>query len=214
MSAEKAVIHATPKLLKAAAYAAAKSDIRWYLQGVYIEATADQTIAVATNGHFMVAVRDQAKNEVSEPTSLILPAKIVAALSKPVVAGRWDHAHRLQRVGGNKWSCELPGWGCGLSATFSQVDGKYPDWRRVIPSSMSGEPGVFNQQYVHLIHEAAKAFTNSKQTNVIVMADGPVKGAVVRADTARIGDFIGIVMPIRSEIDQARFLEIPKWATA
>ena len=59
--------------LRSAAHGMATRDIRYYLNGLLVEATKSQTTAVGTDGHMIVANRCEAENEIDENINLIIP---------------------------------------------------------------------------------------------------------------------------------------------
>ena len=66
--------------LLSAAHGMATRDIRYYLNGLLIEATKTQTIAVGTDGHMIVVNRCEAENEIDDNVNLIIPDEVVKAM--------------------------------------------------------------------------------------------------------------------------------------
>lgn len=109
------------RMLAAVAPAMGNKDVRYYLNGVNFEHVRDGVIAVATNGHALIAARETLPG--IEPfASFIMPREIVLELLK---AGR-----KIENFTVSEGSV-----GCGGSThAFAPIDGKYPYWRRVCPT--------------------------------------------------------------------------------
>ena len=65
------------KDLRAVSLAMAVKDIRYYLQGVYIEANGAETRLIATDGHRLHMVIQEESGPVVEPVTFIMPADMV-----------------------------------------------------------------------------------------------------------------------------------------
>ncbi|CUJ80938.1 hypothetical protein [Achromobacter sp. 2789STDY5608628] len=183
----------TRAALKAALRIAAKKDIRYYLNGVSIEADSECTRLIATDGHSMLILQHQADNQVDGPVSLIVPGDIV----RQVIAGP---AKGLQRVmldlcpeGAGIWSIPLLHLGDRTRLTFAQIAGKFPDWRRVVPAAVTGKAAQLSPALLSAMNAAA-ADLGSKHTTVSHNGQSP---AVIRPESHISEQFIGLVMPMR-----------------
>ncbi|NBC10823.1 MAG: DNA polymerase III subunit beta [Planctomycetes bacterium] len=122
------------RLLERTSFAMAQQDVRYYLNGVLVELTPDQAVAVATDGHRLAkvttALEGGARGLGDEPRQAIIPAKTVLEL-KRLVSGRTEEpvvlelSERTLRV--------LVG---ETVLTSKLVEGRYPDYGRVIPSHL------------------------------------------------------------------------------
>ena len=110
----------TTEKLKSALNCAPKNDARFYLNGVHIEATPEHCYIVSTDGSCMYLCHDLGAVLPSEPVSLILPRDKVEMIVKIKVKHTTLTIH-------DDGSIEA----CGMR--FKPVDGRFPDWRRVIP---------------------------------------------------------------------------------
>lgn len=177
--------------LKAVSRFAAKSDIRYYLVGVYVEATATETRLVATDGHTMLIHRTPAKN--THAWTGIIPLDTVAAILKHKTASKKvdfpielhatanEHEHRIDYA--------------GQAFIFKPVDGKFPDYRRVIPQKITGEPACYQPEYLQRVKDAAVDLGNGKTAGFGMGYNGN-SGAVCRIND----DCLAIVMPLRQDI--------------
>src|SRR5690348_14344933 len=72
-----------PQYLHACSLIAAKGDIRWYLNGVFVEIEEQATRYVATDGHKMLILRDpREKQDKQTPATLIIPNEAIALIPK------------------------------------------------------------------------------------------------------------------------------------
>jgi DNA polymerase-3 subunit beta len=118
--------------LETVEHAMAKEDVRYYLNGLCLQFGA-RLIAVATDGHRLAAMPGATVLGLEEPHELILPKKAVNELKKRLGDGtcRIDVTNRGIRVD------------FGITALDSRlIDGRFPEWQRVIPSQIDAEVEV------------------------------------------------------------------------
>jgi DNA polymerase III subunit beta len=113
-------------LLEETHVAMAVQDVRYYLNGMLLERHAGGLRGVATDGH-RLAIRDiYLPQEGQDPVQIIVPRKAVIELLRVLPGGSDEvqlmigETHLQVRVG-------------GLILTSKLVDGRYPDYDRVIP---------------------------------------------------------------------------------
>ena len=111
-------------LIDATSFAMAQQDVRYYLNGMLWEVSANKLRAVATDGHRMALCDAECSIEVSELTKAILPRKGVIELSRLVADEGWYGGHGIKPYSGN---------GSDYCFTSKLVDGAYPDYDRVLP---------------------------------------------------------------------------------
>jgi len=129
-----------------------KSDVRYYLNGVMLEVTATARFYVATDGHKLAAIRED-RQEGDVDGQYILPRDVILGV-------------KIQKAGRNPIECAEFNFGadskagiiyCGTETRFSLVEGKFPDWRRVVPTKVSGEVAQFNPDYLVALRDCAAA---------------------------------------------------------
>ncbi|OZI64594.1 hypothetical protein [Bordetella genomosp. 4] len=183
--------------LKAASLIKAKSDIRYYLNGVYVEATKEQTIVVATDGHRLIALRSSAINEIEDDINLIIPEDALQRIIDGSVRNQRAIPATFQENG--KWSIPLFKWAVEIS--FTPVPANYPVWRKVIPDSVSGVAADLNPKYLQDFQSAARVFfglgSGHRFPSVEIAQNGD--GAALVFPYMKDESFIGIVMPFKSE---------------
>jgi len=176
-------IYTSLSALRAVSALAARDDIRYYLNGVLIEASAHTTRLVGTNGHVMgIYDNTEQENELDGRVSFIVPAAALALL-KPA-------KNKLDQLVIENNTLTVVG---GASVNFTAVEGKYPDYIRVIPEKVTGETAQFNPDYVADFKKAHKLL-NAKTFHIHHNGLG---GAVVDFGLA---NFLGVMMPLRSSV--------------
>lgn len=118
--------------LKASLHCAAKTDVRYYLNGVYIYAHGLHCELVSTNGHILSAFRvDNCAQDYIPETSVIIPLEIAKqAIALHKKAKVIDMViTKITDSNGERTEFKLGG------IEFKPVDGNFPDYNRVIPRS-------------------------------------------------------------------------------
>jgi len=179
--------------LKAVSYAMAVKDIRYYLCGVLLESNGAETRLVATDGHRLHAMVSFDKGSpVLEPIQIILPDAFVKTLLKAkfgkYAAGKGQF---VLNIDGDKIACGLPD---GTETICKAIDGKFPDYSRVIPHKVSGEYRPCNPLYIIDAQEAYRAYINNAKAGVPDLAYNGDSSAILAADR-----FVAVVMPMRCE---------------
>lgn len=171
-----------------AKYIAPKSDTRFYLNGVLIEVTENGRFYAATDGHKLVVIRE-AKQETDAIGQWILPRDVILGI-KLQKAGR----SVLETAEFNQENGKASITYCGTETRFGLVDGKFPDWRRVVPSKTSGEVAQFNPDYLVAIRDCAAATVGvGKNTGLSILHNGG-NASLYQANSP---DFIAVIMPLR-----------------
>lgn len=116
-------------------YAMAQQDIRFYLNGLLFVVSGQALTAVATDAHRLAVASTTCESLDSEqaPTEVIIPRKAVMELQRlladseePVVIEVAPNQARFRFVDDKQAEIEL---------VTKLVEGKFPDWRRVIPQN-------------------------------------------------------------------------------
>jgi len=150
--------------LKAATFCAARNDARYYLRGVYIEILPDDNRVdiTSTDGQVLSHFSETLEYcSLKEPVSVIVPLETVQAVLK------------MQKKGFVSLSCSYSdSWQLG-AITFQPVEGKYPDYRRIIlnfDDVAKGNHGglQFNPESLLKCHKAIRAFTGERYSDGIL----------------------------------------------
>lgn len=173
------------KYLKALSFLAAKKDLRDYLNGVHIEVKGKQAILVATDGATLGALRIDLDTE-AQTAEFIIPHTLLAGTTTK------DFVEIVYDAGSATIS--LTQYGKVISG--KAVEGLYPDWRRVIPSVITGEQRL--SIFLKDLDKIAKACTliNDRPTRIVnVLHNG--NGTCV-TDTKN-DNFIVVISPVKEE---------------
>lgn len=183
-------------VLRAVSRFMAKEDVRYYLKGVLVEVFRNVAYLVSTDGHRMAVARLERPNcETWEPCEAIIPGEGVAAALKSGNAA----ARRLSLV------LTIDGAGftfnaCGAKTAGKLIEGRFPDWRRVIPRKVSGERAHFNAEYLMDAHKAAEDLGCKFSPPIGHNGDGP---AILELRE----DVLAVIMPVRADAPE----EAPAW---
>lgn len=181
------MIHFTAAQLKAIALLAAQQDVRYYLNGVLVEATPFETRLVATDGRKAGVVRHAVENDIDADVSLIVPTSVISLLK----ASKSDGNKTVSiEIDNSTYTLCAPF--TGLRAGFTPVAGRFPDYRRVVPANPSGEFAHFMPQLLIEFVKCGQLLTNRAFVVPRLEHNG--------ASSARItfdgfDNFIGVLMP-------------------
>ena len=187
-----ATIHILRNKLKAAAIFAASKDVRYYLCGILIESTPLQTRIVATDGHAMFCAKDDAKDDNAGTFTGIVPNDTIKQIlawkapyktETPVIFTTNDDpagAHRAE------WA--------GNTAVFKLLDGKFPEYARVVPAEVSGEASHFNPELLIRCKKAVEALGTNKFGHFAFKQGGDSSAIAVFSSEA-----FAVVMPTRGD---------------
>lgn len=114
------------RLIDRTGFAMAQQDVRYYLNGMLWELDAEHLRAVATDGHRLAMCTLETSLDVAEPTQVILPRKGVIELSRLLLS---DDDTIAIVIGANHLRATTD----DFTFTSKLVDGKFPDYKRVLP---------------------------------------------------------------------------------
>ena len=121
------------ELVRSTQFAMAHQDVRYYLNGLLLELRGQTVRAVATDGHRLALCDRETEQDQGSTTQIIVPRKAVQEIQRML-------AHQDGEVslvlGENHLRLEA----AGQSLTAKLIDGKFPDYQRVIP--VKGEKSV------------------------------------------------------------------------
>lgn len=146
------------RLITSVSYAMAKQDVRYYLNGMLLELGGGKLTAVATDGHRM-ALADT-DTDSTESISIIIPNETVVELGKMLKSGviELELSENSIRVDTEFF-------------TFASklIDGKFPDYRRVIPVGGGCRIVAGRDMLLHTLSQVA-IMSNQKYRGIRVFA--------------------------------------------
>jgi DNA polymerase III subunit beta len=146
------------KLLSRVQYAMAVQDIRYYLNGMLFSAQGKRLTVASTDGHRLAVDGTDLPEEVEAGVDVILPRKTVLELIK--LLGDNDELLHIQ-VNQNQVVFRRP----DFELRSKVVDGKFPDWQRVIPVGHDKRFVIQRQRLSQSLTRAA-ILTNDKYRGV------------------------------------------------
>jgi hypothetical protein len=99
------------------------------------------------------------------------------------------------------------------TASGTTVDGRFPDWRRVVPASADGIPAQFSPEYVGSFGKVGELLGGkSKSISAVIHHNGNGAALVTFPGSAAVG----VIMPMRvgSEAGPVAHPGLPAWAMA
>lgn len=156
-----ATIHISRNKLKAAALFSATKDVRYYLCGVLIESTPMQTRVCATDGHALFCAKDDAKDDNAGTFTGIVPNDTI----KQILAWKAPYKTEVSVIftTNDDPAGEHRAEWAGNTAVFKLLDGKFPEYARVVPTGVSGEAAYFNPELLMKCKKAAEALGTSSE---------------------------------------------------
>ncbi len=123
-------------------FAMAHQDVRYFLNGMLFDIQSDHFKAVATDGHRLALSQIELEKHQVSPSQIIVPRKAILELMRLL-----DDSDQTVTLifGHNHLRIELP----GFIFTTKLLDGRYPDYKRVIPAKaknvMIADRGLLKQ---------------------------------------------------------------------
>ena len=114
------------RMIDRTGFAMAQQDVRFYLNGMLLEVKEGRLRAVATDGHRLAMCTLPEKVEVAGDIKVILPRKGVLELNRLLLD---EDAEIVMVIGSN----HLRATTHAFTFTSKLVDGKFPDYQRVLP---------------------------------------------------------------------------------
>lgn len=113
-------------MLDNTSFAMAQQDVRYYLNGLLVEVSADYLRVVATDGHRLAMDTEQMQITVSDSMQVIVPRKGILELVRLLSEGE-EQVEIV--IGSNHIRAKTE----NFTFTSKLVDGKFPDYDRVLP---------------------------------------------------------------------------------
>lgn len=185
----KTVITVPQSAIKAVSYAMADKDIRYYLNGMLVQHNGQETRLIATDGHRLHAgiVKHKGGELLPEIVQAIIPDALVKTMLK-AKAGKHVPKEIVITIEGDNINADLFD---NTSASAKAIDGRFPDYSRVIPGKASGEAAQFNPAYLADAEAGAQAWVGMKNIKPTFNHNGTSSGFLA------IDGFVAVIMPRR-----------------
>jgi DNA polymerase-3 subunit beta len=187
--------------LKAVSRYMAKTENRYYLNGVYVEASPQETRLIATDGYAMGILREQKAGDDLNDVSAIVYFIIPDTAIKTMLA--WKSASKVftditvivPDDYATNASAEFRADFAGNVLVFKRIDGKFPDYRRVIPEKTTGELAFYDPDLLVRVKRASEDLGNRK--GEFSLNYNGNSGALAQINT----ETIAVIMPMRTDIN-------------
>jgi DNA polymerase-3 subunit beta len=130
------------------AFAMAQQDVRYYLNGLMLEVSANYLRAVATDGHRLAYCEKETNADIADIRQVILPRKGVLELVR--LLGDTESTVKVT-LGSNHLQVEFD----GLRLTSKLIDGRFPDYNRVMPTDGNNVITADRDQLRHALMRAS-----------------------------------------------------------
>jgi len=202
-----------------AAAVAAKNDVRYYLNGVSVEPgpKGKGAIMVGTDGHRLIAMHDP-NGICKQQVILSVNPQMLAACTKSPARSQFldimltldDDNSLIVGPGGNSDSevHSEPHYRC---PTDPRIDGKYTEWRRVVPAPdkvIPGLPGGYNGSYLADFYKIAKLIDPKYHGITFFQHKENPAHSTLLIRSPQNKDFLGLLMPMRIDSIDG----VPAWA--
>ncbi len=142
------------RLIEQTQFSMAQQDVRYYLNGMLFEISANGLNTVATDGHRLAISHQEMAINITETRQIIIPRKGVLEIVRllddsdtPVIVTLSSNHVRLQ----------LP----DVSFISKLIDGKFPDYQQVIPR-LDGTRIICSRALLHQAFSRASILSNEK----------------------------------------------------
>jgi len=173
------------KLLKTATHATSTDETRVILTGVLINLTDGELLATATDTHRLALTKHPIESELK--FSAILPMKFVSEALRLLSS---DSMHDVQvEVTKSSITLYLPGDDKTVISS-RLIEGQFPNYQRVIPSSCSGYFDVNRTAFEEAVKRLNLIARDNASRIIIELTDGLLKQANLSAESATSGSVV------------------------
>jgi len=153
-------------LIEKTHFSMAQQDVRYYLNGMLLETSGQHLRAVATDGHRLALCQVELDGADLEEQQVIVPRKGVLELQR-LMSGEGDLNIEL---GSNHIRIQLE----GIRFTSKLIDGKFPEYDRVIPKASANELKANRSEFRDALQRTA-ILSNEKYRGIrLVIRDSGV----------------------------------------
>lgn len=186
----------------------AKGDIRYYLNGIRVEAAGDRpgVYIVGCDGNRLMVAYDangMIANDDGQGIIIKAPPAFLAACLARSGKGRLPLDVLIT---GNRLSV-APGWGGMFRDTevyvapgLPFIEGKFPDWRKIMPDFSKLKPGIGNAVQGRYLADYAKVVSRDKWGSSAVRFWQETSGSPVVVQIPSYPELVGVLMPMSDDL--------------
>jgi len=184
-----------PRHIKALLPLAGKSDARFYLNSIYLEANETQSRLVARNGHLLGVIKSDFGLDEGGSIAVIIPRYVADVLAKFKTEFVLEIGERKDL--GIERDCTAIAEDT-TKVGFTSMDGEYPNWRRVASLGAGEESSTaqFQSRYIAAFAKTAKALGDTHGNILIWHRGDEGAGVYIECDS----NFFGVIMPINEKL--------------
>lgn len=188
----------------------AVNDIRYYLNGILLEAKNGEFKLVATDGHRMLVQRIESPVIAGEwgDVEIILPRMLVEGIKK------WKMPNVTLEIGKPQKNgvVEIKIIG-DMVLTDKSVDGKFSDWRRSFPGECSGIPAEYNADLIVGFTDASMILAKTKKVSQRAAHHPRItpNGKQPAMVTFNNANLVGLLMSFRDKDESSLPYTQPSW---
>jgi DNA polymerase-3 subunit beta len=169
-------------------FSMAQQDIRYYLNGLLLVVDGKQVIAVATDGHRLAYCAVETDTNAEARHEVIVPRKSVLELQRLLAD---DEAPVTIDIAPNQVRFTFD----NVELVSKLVEGKFPDYQRVIPSGYSKSFDIGRDDWLRALQRVAILTTDKFKGVRFVLSEDAVKISSTNADQEDAQDEIEIAFP-------------------
>jgi DNA polymerase III subunit beta len=176
------------RLIDKTRFAISTEETRFYLMGIYLHATKDtkkrMMRAVATDGHRLARFEFDLPDGAGDIPGVILPRKTVTELRRLLddIEGAIEIALSDTKVQFTFGSVEL---------TSKLIDGTFPDYQRVIPSTNDKSLSIESKEFAHSVDRVSTISADKTRAVKLVIAKDKVTLSVVNPESGTATEELG-----------------------
>ena len=168
--------------------------------GICLEIGRKESRLVASNGVMLGCFRIESEQpDVDAPlTNIIIPndllkpfrpvGKVEITIGDPELKGAGG-----KKVPSNARPVTIASTAVSLRVSGTTLDAVYPDYRRVIPDEVSGEPAQFDARYLATLAKAWSILHGAKSAPYVGIGYNGYNAALIDLG---VDDFVGAIMPL------------------
>lgn len=150
----------------------ATGDVRFYLNGLRLKFSDSSLEAVASDGHRLALWTVSLMCETSHPREFIVPRRSVVELIRILPDDLPEHHGINVSVTDRMMVCRIPG---GIVFSTKLVEGRYPDFTRVIPHAFDAELELDREAFADAVRRVAILSRDEVKGVSIDLADGAMR---------------------------------------
>lgn len=173
------------ELLDFTAFSMAHQDVRYYLNGVFLSLRPDEIRMVATDGHRLATISLPLAINLPHPVGVIIPRKAVMEMQR--LYGEGEEEIGLV-VGKNHLRSITP----QASFITKLIEGKFPDYQRVVPASGGHELEIAREPLRQALNRVCALFTDKFRGVGLQFNPGVLRIIAVTPDKDEVEDELEI----------------------